>query len=179
MNRNWYAVYTKPQCETKVVALLSKKKIENFCPHKRMFVGYGNKRKMVYEPLFPSYVFVLITEIQMFEVLKTADVINFVYWLGKPAIIKTVEIENIASFNGAHYNIQVERSPVNASGIVKITNEKVLISNTPGIMPTHTNRATLTLPSLGYKLYGDMPMEEVTAQAQTTRYNASVAGELV
>ena len=120
MNRNWYAVYTKPQSEKKVTILLSKKKIESFCPHNRVLTGYGSKRKMVYEPLFPSFVFVYITETEMNEVRKTSDVVNFVYWLGKPAMIKTAEIENIAYFNGLYCNIKVEKSPVNSAGMIRI-----------------------------------------------------------
>lgn len=161
MNRNWYAVYTKPQSETKVVALLSKKRIESFCPHKRMIVGQGSKRKMVYEPLFPSFVFVLITEIQMYEVRRTSDVINFVYWLGRPAMIRTEEIENIAHFNGAYYNIQVEKSPVNAAGMVKITNEPGLMHSDRGMMSAKTTKVKLTLPSLGYTMYAETNAEQV------------------
>ncbi|MBL0358096.1 MAG: UpxY family transcription antiterminator [Chitinophagaceae bacterium] len=93
MNRNWYAVYTKPQSEKKVAALLTKKKIENLCPLNRITNGYGFRRKMASEPLFPTFVFVYITEAEMHEVRKTSDVINFVYWLGKPAIIKKPKLK--------------------------------------------------------------------------------------
>lgn len=175
MNRNWYAVYTKPNSETKVIALLSKKKIESFCPHKRMIIGQGSRRKMVYEPLFPSFVFVLITEIQMYEVRKTSDVINFVYWLGRPAVIKTEEIENIAHFNGTYYNIQVEKSPVNATGIVKITQEPRLVDSDMGIISVKTTRVKLTLPSLGYTMYAETNIEQVS---DTVAYGETTATEL-
>ncbi len=166
MNRNWYAVYTKPQSETKVVTLLSKKRIENFCPHKRMLIGSGAKRRMVYQPLFPSFVFVNITELQMFEVRKTPDVINFVYWLGKPAVIKTEDVENIAWFNGEYYNIHVEKSHVNASGMVKITNEPCLVQSNIDVLSVKTNKVKLTLPSLGYIIYAETNVEQVTANAE-------------
>ncbi|HOZ76885.1 MAG TPA: UpxY family transcription antiterminator [Ferruginibacter sp.] len=161
MNRNWYAVYTKAQSETKVVALLSKKRIENFCPHKRMIVGNGMKRRMIYEPLFPSFVFVNITEIQMYEVRKTNDVINFVYWLGRPAIIKTEEIESIARFNGSYYNIQVEKSPVNAAGKVKFSSEPALVQQDRNTLNVNTTRVKLNLPSLGYTIYAETSIEQV------------------
>ncbi|KAA9039498.1 hypothetical protein FW778_11815 [Ginsengibacter hankyongi] len=32
MQKNWYAVYTKPHCEKKVSLLLVKRGIENFYP---------------------------------------------------------------------------------------------------------------------------------------------------
>ena len=37
MKKNWYAVYTKAQCEKKVAALLTKKKIENYCHCERQY----------------------------------------------------------------------------------------------------------------------------------------------
>ena len=158
MNRNWYAVYTKPHSEKKVTALLSKKKIESFCPHNRVMTGYDRKRKMVYEPLFPSFVFVCITEAQMNEVRKTGDVVNFVYWLGNPVMIKTAEIENIAHFNGLYYNIKVEKSPVNSAGMIRITNEPALSTN-GGIMSVRTAKIKLTLPSLGFTMYAESDKE--------------------
>jgi transcription antitermination factor NusG len=167
MNRNWYAVYTKPQTERKVAALLLKKKIESFCPHNRVIAGYGNKRKMVYEPLFPTFVFVLTTEFEMYEVRRTADVINFVYWLGKPAIIKTAEIEKIAQFSGAHYNIKVERSPVNAAAVARIVNEAALT----GVSST---KVKLNLPSLGFTMYA-----ETTKELAAFEYQAEVSETMV
>lgn len=166
MNRNWYAVYTKPQSETKVMAQLSKKRIENFCPHKRMIVGTGSKRKMVYEPLFPSFIFVNITEIQLYEVRKTNDVINFVYWLGRPALIKTEEIESIAQFNGACYNIRVEKSPVNAAGKVKLTSEPSHSPQDPDVLSLYPAIVKLTLPSLGYTMYGETSVNKLPVKAE-------------
>ena len=96
MNKNWYAVYTKAQCEKKVAALLTKKKIENYCPvNRRILNTQNNRKKIVHEPLFTFFVFVYITPAEMSFVRQTSDVINFVYWLGKPAIIKSAEIEKI------------------------------------------------------------------------------------
>lgn len=162
MNRNWYAVYTKTKCEIKVVALLTKKGIENFCPHKRMIVGHGNKKRMIYEPLFPSFVFVFISEAEMNVVKRTNDVINFVFWLGKPAIIKTNEVENIAHFNGLYYNILVEKSPVNAAGMVRIISETGYSHSFSNGTPFKTNLVKLTLPSLGYTIYAETSTQDTT-----------------
>lgn len=155
MNRNWYAVYTKPQTEKKVAALLTKKKIENLYPLNRITNGHGNRRKMQYEPLFPTFVFVNITEAEMHEVRKTNDVINFVYWLGKPAVIKTAEIENIAHFAGLYYNIKLEKTAVNSSGMLRISNEPVLAGLKTTLLPVKTTKIKLTLPSLGFVLIAE------------------------
>ena len=65
MKKNWYAVYTKSRCEKKVSALLTKKKIENYCPLNRLLKQSPDRKKIVQEPLFTSYVFVHITEMEM------------------------------------------------------------------------------------------------------------------
>jgi transcription antitermination factor NusG len=168
MNRKWYAVYTKPQSERKVAASLEKKRIESFCPHNRMLYGQGSRRKMVYEPLFPTFVFVNITDAEMYEVRRTGDVINFVYWLGRPAEIKKAEIESIANFNGLYCNIKVERTPVNALGIIHITNE-------PTGMALSTARVKLTLPSLGFALWA----ETDKALVEQTKYETQNTEALV
>ncbi len=151
MNKNWYAVYTKKQCEKKVASQLSKKKIEAFCPLNRITNNYGDRRKMAYEPLFPLFVFVYVTEAEMAVVRQTGDVINFVYWIGKPAIFKTPEIENVAHFVGTYYNIKVEKIAVNSSGMVRISNEPRIDLNI-GSISLKTTSIKLSLPSLGYAM---------------------------
>jgi transcription antitermination factor NusG len=58
---------------------------------------------------FKSYVFVRITEQERLTVLQTEGILNFVHFLGKPAVIKDEEIETIKSFlleKDAHISIQ-------------------------------------------------------------------------
>ncbi len=167
MNRNWYAVYTKPQSEKKVAALLAKKKIDNLCPLNRITIGSGSRRKIVYEPLFPTFVFVYVTESEMHEVRKTSDVINFVYWLGKPAVIKTSEVENAAHFTNLYYNIKLEKTAVNAGGMIRITNEP-LLNLSAGIMSVNTTRIRLTLPSIGFAMIAE------TEKAGTELFQAGI-----
>jgi transcription antitermination factor NusG len=50
---------------------------------------------MVDEPLFKSYVFVHVSEAEQSRVRMTNGVLNYVYWNGKPAIIKDAEIDTI------------------------------------------------------------------------------------
>ncbi len=45
MQKNWYIIYTKPKCEKKVAAFLTKKKIENFLPLQWKEITYVQKKK--------------------------------------------------------------------------------------------------------------------------------------
>ena len=39
----------------------------------------------------------------------TTDIVNFVYWLGKPAIINDIEISNIKDFLNSHSNVKLQK----------------------------------------------------------------------
>jgi len=155
MKKSWYAVYTKPQCEKKAVFLLNKKKIESFFPlNCRLLKTGGSRKKVFYEPLFPSFVFVFISESEMSSVRQTNDIINFVYWLGKPAVIKSAEIENINLFVNSYYNINVEKTAVNPNGTVHIKNDNG-IDNHQKLTSSKKNKIQASLPSLGCIIHAE------------------------
>jgi transcription antitermination factor NusG len=159
MNKNWYAVYTKSRCEKKVSASLTKKKIENYCPLNR--IGQSSDRKKIaLEPLFPSFVFVNITEMEMAAIRQTNDVINFVYWLGRPAVIKDVEIESIQHFVNEHTDVVLEKTPVNVSDMVRIVSGP-LMEFEGNVVSIKNNKVKVTLPSLGYAMTADVQKSNV------------------
>ena len=84
----WYVLYTKPRWEKKVYQLLMEQGIESYCPLNKTRKKWSDRVKWVEEPLFKSYVFVKIAEDRRTEVRMVNGVVNFVYWLSKPAIVK-------------------------------------------------------------------------------------------
>src|SRR5258706_5427248 len=93
--KQWYALYTRPRWEKKVADLLEKKKVEVYCPLNKVKRQWADRKKIVYEPLFASYVFVYVSEREELNIKQTDGVINFVYWLNKPAVIRNEEIDTI------------------------------------------------------------------------------------
>ena len=153
MKKNWYAVYTKPKCEKKVVASLSKKKIESYCPLYSANDQYSNEKKRnSLDPLFPSYVFVNITESEMGFVKKQSDIINFVYWLGRPVNISDIEIESIQQFLNDYFSIQLEKTVVSKNNLVRIVTKEPSKSDDSNIFTLKRSTIKITLPSLGYVL---------------------------
>ena len=71
----------------KVAKILSAKKIENYCPLNKVVRQWSDRKKVVLEPLFTSYVFVRTIEKQHSEIRNVHGIVNFVYWLSKPPII--------------------------------------------------------------------------------------------
>ena len=160
MQKKWYAVYTKPNQEKKVSALLSKKKIENYCPLNKIVNNLAEeKRKPFFEPLFPNYVFVHIAEHELPLIKQQSGIINFVYWLGRPVSIKVMEMENIQEFVDSFSNITLEKTEVSMNNLVRIVSKKPLDQNFDNVIALHATKVKITLPTLGYVLSADAAYE--------------------
>lgn len=156
----WYAVYTKPRWEKKVAELLTRKKIENYCPLNKVVRQWHDRKKLIEEPLFTSYVFVHITDAELVEVKKTDGVLNFVYWLGKPAVIRNNEIEAIRDFLEDHQNVQLEKTRVNPKDVVRVVRGP-LIGQEGNVLEVYNQKAKVLLPSLGYCLVADLSRDSL------------------
>ncbi|RYY93171.1 MAG: UpxY family transcription antiterminator, partial [Chitinophagaceae bacterium] len=107
MSQKWYAIYTRPRWEKKVHNLLVQKGIESYCPLNKVHRKWSDRIKLIEEPLFKSYVFVRASDDLRSEVRMTDGVINFVYWDGKPAVIKEKEIQAIRRFLDEHQDVEL------------------------------------------------------------------------
>lgn len=103
----WLAIYTKPRWEKKVHRLLTDKGVESYCPLNKVKRKWSDRVKTIEEPLFKSYVFVKVIDDDRTKVRLTNGVVNFVYWNGKPAVIREKEIQLIKRFLDEHENVMV------------------------------------------------------------------------
>lgn len=158
--KNWYAVYTRPKWEKKVAELLLKKKIDNYCPLYKSIRQWSDRKKAIMEPLFTSYVFVHISEKDQLFAKQTDGVLNFVYWLGRPAVIKNEEIDVIRRFLAENDHVKLEQIDVNVNDRIKIANGpfKYWEGNVTEIRPKSVK---VLLPSLGYALVAEIPKTRI------------------
>jgi transcription antitermination factor NusG len=88
----WFVLYTRPRFEKKVAEQLEKSGVTVYCPLVTQIKQWSDRKKTVQTPLLPSYVFVNITESERQKVVQVTGVVRFVFWLGKPAIVRESEI---------------------------------------------------------------------------------------
>jgi transcription antitermination factor NusG len=155
MQKNWYIIYTKPKCEKRVSVTLSRKKIENFLPVSCKEINYLRKSKLLYEPLFNSYVFVNISENEMERIKLIDGVINFVFWRGWPALVPDNEIQAIREFVTNYQEIRLEKSIVNLNHIVKVM-DRPKYSVEGNLVTVKNTRVKLNLPSIGFNLIAEI-----------------------
>ena len=150
-SKHWYAVYTKPRWEKKICAQLEKKGLVYYCPMNKVRRKWSDRYKIIEEPLFKSYVFVQVSEEEKTRVRLTDGVVNFLYWNGKPGIIKDEEIEVIRKFLNEYE--QVEARPISLAAGEKVRVKTGLLMDKEGVViKVLNNRAFVVLESLGYEL---------------------------
>ena len=174
-NKQWYAVYTRPRWEKKVAELLTRKSIENYCPLNKVRRQWADRKKTVMEPLFTSYVFVRITEAEQLQLRQTPGVINMVYWLGKPAVIRDVEIDMIQRFLNEHKTVQLEKARVNLNDMVRVVSGP-LMELEGQVVALKNKTVKVVLPSLGYMMVAEVEAGNVEVITGKTIFNDSSAG---
>jgi transcription antitermination factor NusG len=104
---NWYVVYTKPKWEKKVAERLNAIGIITYCPLITKVSQWSDRKKKVIVPLFNSYIFVQIEDKQRNQVFEVPGAIRYLFWLGKPAVVKDSEIETIKNWLSAPNTFEV------------------------------------------------------------------------
>ena len=147
----WLALYTKPRWEKKVNQLLTVKGVECYCPLNKVKRKWSDRTKTIEEPLFKSYVFVKVTEEERTKVRLTNGVVNFVYWNGKPAIVREKEIQMIKLFLDEHENVQVKPMDLTVQQRILITSG-TFMDRTATVLDVRKKEVKVSIDSLGYEL---------------------------
>jgi transcription antitermination factor NusG len=163
--RKWLAVYSRPRWEKKVNQLLTEKGLESYCPLNKIRRKWSDRVKLVEEPLFKSYVFVKVSDEDRTIVRMTPGVVNFVYWDGKPALVKDKEINAIRRFLNEYENVEVQPMELKVRQRVKITTGS-LMDQEGEVIGLHRKMVKVAIDSLGYVLVAHIERTKLTS-AQT------------
>lgn len=165
MSRKWLAIYTRPRWEKKVNQLLQEKGFECYCPLNKVRRKWSDRIKVVEEPLFKSYVFVKVDETNRTAVRMTNGAINFVYWAGKPAVIKEREIVAIKRFLDEYENVEARPVDIKMNQRVRVTNG-TLMDQEGKVLDIRHKMVKVAIDSLGYILVAYIDRTKLTS-AQT------------
>jgi transcription termination/antitermination protein NusG len=158
--KKWYAVYTHAKWEKKVADLLSRKKIENYCPLNKVVRQWSDRKKILYQPLFNCYVFIRLSDSEHISVLQTEGVLSYVSWQGKPAVIRDAEIEVIKKFLRDHTDVRLEKLTIGVNDTVRITNG-LFREQEATVVEVLGKTIRVALPSLGYAMLAEIAKSHV------------------
>ncbi|MCR9063533.1 MAG: UpxY family transcription antiterminator [Cytophagales bacterium] len=105
---NWYVLYTKSHQEKKVAIQLSEMGYEVFCPCVKKLKQWSDRKKVIEEPLFKSYVFIRTEAHKRERAFDAYGVVRYLFWLQKPAIVKDEEIAAIRDLLGEFVHSEIE-----------------------------------------------------------------------
>lgn len=150
-NIKWFVVYTRPRWEKKVARELEERGVINYCPLNKVHKQWSDRKKVVLEPLFRGYVFVQLEDAHKWDVKEVDGILNFVYWLGKPAVVRDADIEIIKKFLQEFSDIEVteQKLDVNTKVVIK---QGVMMNYKGIILELLGNRARVRIDSMGLSL---------------------------
>ena len=106
-DKKWLVIYTRPRWEKKVDQTMREHGIESYCPVRLEQRQWADRKKMVEMPLFVSYLFVKVDAHEQASALYSSGVINYVHFMGKPAIVRDHLIEKLKANLAAYKDIEV------------------------------------------------------------------------
>ncbi|MBK8606766.1 MAG: UpxY family transcription antiterminator [Chitinophagaceae bacterium] len=160
--KKWLAIYTRPRWEKKVNQLLTEKGLESYCPLNKVRRKWSDRYKVVEEPLFKSYVFVKVSDEDRSNVRMTTGAINFVYWDGKPAVVKEKEITAIRRFLNEYENVEARPMKLKVHQRVRVTNG-TLMDHEGSVVELQHKTAKVAIDSLGYILVATIDRTKLTS----------------
>jgi transcriptional antiterminator RfaH len=75
-----------------VTERLTKTGFEMYCPTIKTLRQWSDRKKKVEAPMFPGYIFAHVNEKERLAILNDPGVLNYVFWLGKPAVVREEEL---------------------------------------------------------------------------------------
>ena len=142
------------------------KGIESYCPLNKVRRKWSDRIKTIEEPLFKSYVFVKISEDQRTNVRMTNGVVNFVYWNGKPALIKEKEIQTIKRFLDEYENVEAVKMNIGPDDRVRVVSGPMM-DQEGKVLELKNKTAKVCIDSLGYMLIAYIDKSRLIPVQQT------------
>ncbi len=96
----WYALYTRSRFEKKLMSELVDRSIEVFLPMREVLSRWKDRKKKVWLPLFPGYLFVrqVDSPANRYRILNMPGAVRFVGFNGQTVPIPQEQIEGVRKF---------------------------------------------------------------------------------
>ncbi|MCX7832690.1 MAG: UpxY family transcription antiterminator, partial [Ignavibacteria bacterium] len=118
----WFVLRTKPRNEKKVYQQIISKDIEVFLPLLQTVRIWSDRKKKIFVPLFPSYLFIHGNEDERLKAIQgTIGAIGYLMYMKRPAIVTEREIENIKISLKEPERIKVDKLTIKEGDLVEIT----------------------------------------------------------
>ena len=91
----WHVFYVKSRHEKRVYAELIEQGYIAYLPLKKQLKQWKDRKKVIEEPLFKSYIFVFIKPHKIGKILEIMSVVTYISFGGRPALVRHEHIKLI------------------------------------------------------------------------------------
>ncbi len=159
---HWFAIRVKSRSEKKVLDDLQHQNIEAYVPLQRKLRQWSDRKKWVEMPLISGYVFVYIIKKDYEKVLQVYNVVCYVFFEGKAAIIKDEDINLLKRLLGQHeVELDVTIEQLKPGQLVEIISGPMTGVIGELIDFQGKNKVALRIPPLGYTLLVETPRKSL------------------
>ena len=152
---SWYVIYTKSRYEKSVADRLTKSGFEVYCPLLKTKKQWSDRWKWVEEPLFRSYCFVNVEDLEREKVFSVPGVVRYLYFCGKPATIRNKEMDQLKNWLTAYDHESLEVKGLNASDKI-VFKSGALMDQKAEVVDSKGNFALLYLENMGMQVKVDL-----------------------
>ena len=158
LSYNWYAIRVKSRSEKKVYSDLIEQEIEAYLPLQRKLRQWSDRKKWVEMPLISGYVFVHISRKEYESVLKIYNVVCYVYFEGKAAIIRDADINLLKRMLGqVEVELEITLEQLKPGQMVEIISGPLCGVIGELINFQGKNKVALRIQPLGYTVLVEAP----------------------
>ena len=156
--KKWHAIYVHSRAEKKVHSELVLKGIESFLPLQRQLRQWSDRKKWVEMPLISGYVFVRITRAEYDAVLQIDNVMQYVRFEGKAAIIRDQDIELLKRMLGqSEAEVEITMEELQPGMLVEIIAGPMMGLKGELVSYRGNNKVALRILPLGFTVLVESP----------------------
>ncbi len=103
----WYALYTRSRFEKKLMSELADRSVEVFLPMREILSRWKDRKKKIWVPLFPGYLFVhyVDTSADRYRILNIPGAVRFVSFNSQIVPVPQEQIDGVRLFLESHLAI--------------------------------------------------------------------------
>lgn len=159
--KNWFALYVKPQHEFKARGELEKLSIQNYLPVVTKIKQWSDRKKKIDEPLLKGYIFIFADEKERLYSLENRCVVKCVSDHGRPAKIPEWQITNLKNMLSHEGDFMVVERLVKGSNVEIVEGPFRGVQGVVQQTETH-NQLAVTIDLLNRSVIVHLPQESVT-----------------
>ncbi|MDX8339314.1 UpxY family transcription antiterminator [Draconibacterium sp. IB214405] len=166
--KKWHVVYTRSRAEKKVIQELSTNKIECFLPLQKRLRQWKDRKKWVETPLIPGYCFVNITRKDYDKVLQLNNVVHYITFEGKAAIVSQQEIDVLRTLlQQFDFNVDVTTENFKPGKLVEIIEGPMIGLKGELIESRGKNKFALRIEQIETSFMVEIPANYLSALPET------------